>query len=641
MIEHIYIDFETYSEVDIKTVGAWAYAAHPSTEFICMAYTPDSCSTVEVTANVDKCRQRLEKWLSDTRFQLHAWNAFFEMSIAYHVLKVNGALSPARWTDPAAQAAAMALPRSLGACGVALNMPQDEQKDKRGRYLIQRLCKPYRGERVRDPALLIEFYQYCRQDVSAMRAISSKLRPLSAIERRVWELDQAINIRGVPIDTQTVDDAIAITNAITSKLDAKVKAITTGALENTRQRQKVIDYIERRSGYVLESFDKAYLTSVLHDEKLPPLARYLIEIRLQTGKTSTAKYHALQALVTDDNRAHGLLMYHAASTGRWGGRHFQPQNLPRGSFSDTDTCIELFKYRDIELLEAIYDDPMEALSSCLRGVICASVGKRLIVCDYNAIEARVLAWLAGQEDVLEVFRGHGRIYEHTASRIYHVGIEQVTKAQRFVGKTATLALGYQGGVKAFQAMAKAYGEDISEDLAEQIKNDWRKANPRIVSFWYDTDKVAVNAVKHPGERFICRGIGFRVIGGFLYCRLPSGRLLAYCQPQLVKGDFGGQQVSYMGTNSVTRKWERQKTYGGRLVENITQAVARDLLAEAMLRVEKAGYPVVLSVHDEIITETRSDFGSISEFESLMCELPSWAQGLPVKAEGFTCKRYHK
>ncbi len=629
------IDFETYSEGDIRKLGAWGYSKHPTTKVICMAYAYGEEDPILWLPEM-----KLPEFAKDpSSFKFNAWNSFFEYCIWHHVLNWPEVSVP-QWSDTAAHAAALAMPRALGACGAALGLSQDQQKDKRGKYLIQRLCKPYRGKRIQDDELLNELYDYCVQDVVAEREISKRLRPLNTLERKVWELDQTVNIRGVFIDTQAVDDALIIIDQVAEYLNGEVSRITDGELVNVSQRQRVIDYIGSL-GFVMEKFDKAYLEVVLKDESLPDIARRLIEIRQQLGKTSTAKYTALKELVTDDHRAHGLLMYHGAATGRWSGKHFQPQNLPRPSFDDTDKCIELFQFQDAEILGAIYNEPMEALSSSLRGMICAPEGKRLIVSDYSAIEARVLAWLAGQEDVLNVFRSHGMIYEHTATQIYGVELQNVDKEQRFIGKVATLALGYQGGAKAFQGMAEMYGVDIDTDLAETVKSDWRNANNKITRFWWDIDTAAKNATKHPGKTFQVRAIKFRVIGGYLFCRLPSGRALAYYQPRIAIGRFDNEQVTFMGTNSVTRKWQRQETYGGKLVENITQAVARDLMAEAMLRIEEAGYEVVLSVHDELIAEARNGFGSVEEFENLMCQLPSWAEGLPINSEGFECQRYRK
>lgn len=286
---------------------------------------------------------------------------------------------------------------------------------------------------------------------------------------------------------------------------------------------------------------------------------------------------------------------------------------------------------------------IETLTSCIRGMICAPAGRELLVADYSAIEARTLPWLAGQDDILEVFRGHGKIYEYVAQQIYGIPWQEVGKEseERFIGKVACLALGYAGGAKAFQGMAEAYGADIPEDLAETIKKDWREANDKIVKYWYDCEKAAINAVRNPGKTYKVRNIAYRVIKGYLFAKLPSGRCLAYYQPRLEEGKFGNDQITFMGTNSVTRKWERQSTYSGKLVENLTQAVARDIMAEAIIRVEDAGYEVVLSVHDELVAEVDEGFGSLEEFEELMCVLPPWAAGLPLDTSGYKAKRYRK
>ena len=296
---------------------------------------------------------------------------------------------------------------------------------------------------------------------------------------------------------------------------------------------------------------------------------------------------------------------------------------------------------DVEILSLLYDDPMEALSSCVRGMITTPPGKILMVADYSAIEARVLAWLAGQDDVTEVFKGHGKIYEHTASQIYNKSMDDISKDERFVGKVATLALGYQGGKRAFQGMAKNYAVEIDEEMAVRVVTEWRSANQMITSFWKNIEQAAVATVDSPCKPQSYRGIRFSCHHGFLFCQLPSKRQIAYYDPEISEGMYGNQQVTYMGVNGVTRKWERTPTYGGKLTENIVQAVARDLLAYAMLNIEKANYEIVLTVHDEIIAEVDRKTGSVEEFETLMEKLPQWAKGLPLKAEGYSCERYQK
>lgn len=667
----LHLDFETYSEVDIKKVGAWAYSCHPSTEIICMgsACGGHRSEIPYLATDIIAIATTIEAIVITAEQMLTAWNSFFELSIIVNTLprqyiksirEKHGegryqfygrsfsdaenwkkkCLDMSLWDDTAATAAALALPRTLGDCAEALGLPNDQQKDKRGKYLIQRLCKPYRGERVRDPELLEELYEYCKQDVITENAVSRKLRPLSKQERAVWELDQTINARGVPVDTRSVSDAIHLIDQTTEQLNKKVERITNGALVNVSQRARVLDYINEQ-GISLDAFDKVTLEKTLKRKDLPQDVRQLIEIRQQTGKTSNAKYATLNSIVSTDGRARGLLLYHGASTGRWSGRLFQPQNIPRGTVNNPDACISLFHQRDPELIEMLCGDAMDVLSSCLRGMICASPGHVLFISDYSAIEARVLAWLTHQKDVLEVFRTHEKLYEHTASKIYKKPVEGITGDERFVGKVASLALGYGGGVAAFVSMAEVYGVNIDEAFAEKIKTDWRRSNRNIVNYWYDCERAAIDAVKSPGSTHKVNNIRFGVRGDFLFIVLPSGRPLAYYKPDIGTGRFDNECVTFMGTNSVTRKWERQQTYGGKLVENITQAVARDLMANAMGVVENSGYHVVLSVHDELIAEVPERFGNIEEFNRLMCNTPNWAKGLPISAKGFTSKRYKK
>jgi DNA polymerase len=365
--------------------------------------------------------------------------------------------------------------------------------------------------------------------------------------------------------------------------------------------------------------------------------RDVLKVRQTLGKASTSKYQAMQNLAGHDNRARGVFSYHGAQTGRWAGRGFQPQNLPRPAFNDADTCVQLFDQRDPELLEMLYGDPMAALSSTLRSMIVPAQGNRLMVVDFNAIEARVLAWLAGEQEPLDVFATGQCIYCHAATSIYGRTITKKDKEERQIGKVAVLALGYQGGVGAFQTMAAAYRVEIEDELADQIKVKWRKANKNIVRFWYALEEAANNAVKHRGHAFDAGPITFKCHGDFLFAKLPSGRRLAYYQPRL-----GNNGLEFWGTDSrLGGRWAKLDTYGGKLAENITQAVARDLLADAMLRVEAKGYPVVMHVHDEIVSEVPKDFGSLAEFEQLICQMPDWATGLPMAVEGFECERYRK
>lgn len=634
----ISIDFETYSECDIKTAGGYNYAAHPSTEVICMAWAIDY-EEPQLWTPDQPFPKRLAHALMWENAEVWAWNAAFERAVWHHKIlwKHDIGVADHKWNDTAALAATLALPRALGKCAEVLEL--SDQKDTRGRFLIQRLCKPYRGERRTDQHLLDELYAYCKQDVVTERAIKNyilKYKPMGEHERAVWLLDQEINWRGVGIDVPNVENALDLIIATAERLNASVVDLTDGALSGVGSRAQVMSWC-RDQGYRLGGYDKNAILTALADPALPANVRDVLKVRQTLGKASTSKYLAMQNLAGADHRARGVFSYHGAQTGRWAGRGFQPQNLPRPAFKDADTCVQLFDQRDPELLEMLYGDPMVALSSTLRSMIVPAQGKRLLVVDFNAIEARVLAWLAGEQAPLDVFASGQCIYCHAATSIYGRTITKADQAERQIGKVAVLALGYQGGVGAFQTMAAAYRVEIEDELADQIKVKWRKANKNIVRFWYDLEAAANNAVKHRGHAFDAGPITFKCHGDFLFAKLPSGRRLAYYQPRL-----GNNGLEFWGTDSrLGGRWAKLDTYGGKLAENITQAVARDLLADAMLRVEAAGYPVVMHVHDEIVSEVPKDFGSLAEFEELICQMPDWATGLPMAAEGFECERYRK
>jgi DNA polymerase len=634
----ISIDFETYSECDIKTAGGYNYAAHPSTEVICMAWAIDD-EDPQLWTPSELVPERLCDAILDGA-EVWAWNAAFERAVWEHCLKDTGIfphVQPHQWNDTAALGATLALPRALGQCAEVLDLV--EQKDTRGRYLIQRLCKPYRGERRRDQHLLDELYEYCKQDVVTERAIKKyvqQYKPMGEHEREVWLLDQAINWRGVGIDTTNVANALDLIVATAERLNASVVDITDGALSGVGSRAQVMAWC-RDQGYRLGGYDKNAILEALADPALPPVVRDVLKVRQTLGKASTSKYLSMQNLAGHDNRARGVFSYHGAQTGRWAGRGFQPQNLPRPAFDDADNCVKLFEHRDPELLEILYGDPMVALSSTLRSMIVPDAGNRLLVADFNAIEARVLAWLAGEQAPLDVFASGQCIYCHAATSIYGRTITKADKEERQIGKVAVLALGYQGGVGAFQTMAAAYRVEISDEMADDIKVKWRKANRNISRFWYALEEAAKNAVVHRGHAFEAGPITFKCHGDFLFAKLPSGRRLAYYKPVI-----GNNGLEFWGTDSrLGGRWAKLTTYGGKLCENVTQAVSRDLLADAMLRVEAAGYPVVMSVHDEVVSEAPIGFGSLEEFERLMCVMPDWATGLPMAVEGFECERYRK
>jgi len=632
----ISIDFETYSECDIFKAGAYAYADHHSTKVLCLAYAVDDGEPKLWTPDMPVPTALFN--LITGGAVLWAWNSFFEMSIWSQVLGWPE-VPISQWRDTAALAAAQAYPRALGKCGEALGLTGDAAKSKRGKLLIQRLCKPYRGERRKDPELFKELCDYCLQDVVAEREIRNKLRPLRGIEEQVWIVDQLINWRGVRLDRDSIFNALDIIDKHSLVLNAQVKNITNNQMDSTGSRAKSMMWIEQQ-GYTIASYDKAAIAEAMSDDSCPENVKKFLEIRQALSRSSTKKYESMKTLLGGDGRAHGVLMYHGAATGRWSGRGFQPQNLPRPTIKDVDAVIEQMTLREPSEIDG---EPMESLASCLRGMLIASEGNRLVVSDYSSIEARVLSWLAGHYDALDIFKDNKDIYKYTAAEMYGIAYGDVNYDQRFVGKVATLALGYQGGVRAFQKMSEAYGTEVTEDQALKIRNDWREANDPIVKLWVKVEKQARNAISYKDNRDVdyeCAKGAFKFVKGDLLFRLPSRRILSFPQAKFVEGDRGMDLV-YNGMNNHTHKWGQIKAYGGSLVQSITQAVARDLLAEAILRLEKANYPIVLHVHDEIVADVPNGFGSLAEFEKLMCVLPDWAVGLPVTAEGYESQRYRK
>jgi len=621
------LDFETYSECDIRTAGAWAYADHPSTEVLCLAWSVNDEPPVIWTPNMPAPVELFR--LIERGAEVWAWNSFFELAVWQRVL-MWPTIPISQWNDTAALSAAQAYPRALGRCGEFMNITGDAVKDKRGKYLIQRLCKPYRGERVRDPELLSELYDYCLQDVIAERAIRKNLRPLHPNERGVWEADQRMNLRGVKLDADNCEHAIEIIKQVEVKLNQEVFELTDGELASTASRAKSLSWINRQ-GLAMDSYDKASVTCALEGVCPPNVYRFL-QIRQALSKSSTKKFQAMLACLGRDGRAHGTGMYHGAATGRWSGRHFQPQNLPRPIVDDVDPIIDALRYRCPDQLPG---EPMALLASCLRGMLIASKGRRLIVSDYSAIEARVLAWLAGHETVLKSFREGLDLYKVTASDMYGITYMNVDKDQRFDGKIAVLALGYQGGSRAFTKMAANYGTDVDDATALKIRDDWRAANRPIVKLWHEVERAASNAIQY-GRREETRAGDFMMVKGDLLFKLPSGRCLSFPQAALISN-----KITYQGMNNFTHKWGAIETYGGSLVQSITQAVARDLLAHALLKLDAAGYDPIMTVHDEIVADTKIGHGSLDEFNTLMCELPSWASGLPVDVEGYEADRYRK
>ena len=656
MIMHL--DLETFSAAELKDVGQDNYSNHPSTGVHCAAYAFGDEPVCLWTPGERVPERVADHILSGGVVVAH--NAPFEIALTNNVLaRKHGwpELKPEQMRCTLAMAYAMALPGALEnaapACGIA------QRKDQVGKRIMLKWCRPkldgtfWRPED--DPEQFQALVDYCRQDVEVERALHHRLMDLSDDEQRLWALDYKINQRGVLVDLPSIGAAIGLVEREKGRLNAEMLKVTGGVVGSCTEVQLLVKWI-RSQGVEIPGLAKADVLDALSGN-LPPQVRAALRLRKEAAKSSTAKLTAMRDRASADGRVRNIHQYHGANTGRWAGRGIQVQNLPRPrvgiSAKDVPVIIDMFKKP--ELLDMSYGPIMDALADCVRGMIIAKPGHDLIAVDFSAVEARVLAWLAGEKHVLDTFRRGEDLYKAAAARIYGVPVTKVTKDQRQIGKVATLALGYGGGVGAFQAMARGYGVVVPDAEAEAIKTAWRQGHPNIVRYWYELEQRAIEA------SYGCDSPVWRKRGSFLWCRLPSGRVLCYPYPEIrtVSTPWGSDKdaLTYMTVvdDNTRRKgkilqdtaangnWQRISTYGGSLAENVTQAVARDLLRDAMFRLEAAGYPVIMHVHDEAVVEvpTSCDDRTLSQIEELMAETPAWAKGLPLAAEGWRGTRYRK
>jgi DNA polymerase len=637
----LFMDLETFCETPLRN-GTSRYAE--GAEVLLTAYALGD-DPVEV----------VEGWppaltsLAGSAEKIVTHNARFDRTILAHQ-RVALPISKIHCTQ--AQARSVGLPGALDKLCDILGVPLDKAKEKQGKQLIQLFCKPRpknrkerRATKATHPVEWARFVDYCRLDVEAMREVYQRLPSwnYTGFEREMWELDQAINERGFAVDLDLAGAAISAVAAEQKRLGKRTVEITDGAVGSTNQRDELLKHLLNECGVSLPDMQKGTLERRLNDENLPDAARELIAIRLEASSTSVAKYQALVNGVSADGRLRGALEFcGAARTGRWSGRLFQPQNLPRPKHSndDIEATIDALKGG---VADVLFGDVIARCSSAIRGSIVAPEGKKLIVADLANIEGRVLAWLAGETWKLDAFRkydeGQGPdLYLVTAAQILGKRVDQVTKAERqSTGKVPELACGFGGAVGAFETMARLYGLDISEQEALRIVKAWRGRHPETVDLWYGLEARVKDAILSPGTTLAYGRLKVRRDGNWLRMVLPSGRALCYPSPRVEYGE-----ITYSGIDQYTRRWDRIKTYGGKLVENATQATARDVLADAMLRAEKAGYSVVLSVHDELICETPDEpQWSADGLVEVMTMNPPWAEGLPLAAEGEEMRRYRK
>ena len=638
-------DIESFSDVDLVKCGVYAYADSPAFEILLFAYSFDGGETQIIDlAQGEKLPAEVEEAIFDVSVTKTAYNANFERTC---LSKYFGRyIPPESWHCSAVQAAMLALPRSLEDVGRVLGL--DEQKMKEGKELIRYFCVPCKptkanGGRTRNlpchaPEKWELFKTYCKRDVDVEKSIRRKLHnfPIPESEMELYRLDQRINDRGVLVDMGLVEQAIACERLHKEVVTKRAYELT--GLENPNSVAQLKGWLGDM-GMEAESLSKKAVAEMIAETDGE--VEELLRLRLMLAKTSVKKYEAIERSACSDGRVHGMLMFYGANrSGRWSGKNVQLHNLPKNYLPDLELARELVKQGRFEDIELLYDSTPNVLSELIRTAFIPKPGCRFVVADFSAIEARVLAWLSGEQWRLDVFTSHGKIYEASASSMFHVPMEEITKGSplRQKGKLAELGLGFGGAAGALISMG-ALDMGLTEEELPPLVAAWRKANPHITQFWWDVDAAAVKAVTEKQKTKVGKII-FEYKSGILFITLPSGRKLSYVKPRMAVNRFGRDGLTYEGI-SENKKWSRIETYGPKLVENIVQGTARDLLAEAMLRVEKKGYPIVMHCHDEIIAEVPEGIGSVDEMCEIMAIQPKWAEGLPLRADGYSCSFYQK
>lgn len=655
---HLSIDIETKSSVDIGKAGAYKYAQSPDFGILLFAYSLDD-SPVRVIdlACGEKIPETIRLALIDPAVTKHAYNAAFE----WYCLNRAGYQTPLeQWKCTMAHGLYCGYTAGLDATGKAIGLPQEKQKLATGKALIKYFCTPCRPTKANGgrtwnlpehaPEKWELFKEYCGQDVVTEKAILRRLEmfPMPEEEEKLWQMDVRMNAYGVRVDTGLIGGALSIHERSTEELSRKAAAIT--GLSNPNSTAQLLGWL-RGQGTELPDLRKETVAETLDNpENLPEEVKTVLEIRQQLGKTSIKKYEAMKAACCMDERVRGLTQYYGANrTGRWAGRMVQMQNLPRNYLKTLDYARKLVKAGNYEGVKALYGNVPDTLSQLIRTAFIPSEGHKFVVADFSAIEARVIAWLAGEQWVNEVFATHGKIYEATASQMFGVPVEKIVKGNpeyslRQKGKVATLALGYQGGVNSLISMG-ALGMGLTEEELPEIVDRWRQANPRIVDLWHQVGNAAL-AVMESAQPQAVHGLVFALEGDLLYgqsfltMRLPSGRKLFYPKPFLKENQFGRPAVHYYTVGQQTRKWEVASTYGGKMVENIVQAIARDCLAETLKRIDARGLQVVFHVHDEVIIDAPMET-TVEEICGLMAEPIPWAPGLILRGAGFESSYYMK
>lgn len=648
-MSNLCLDLETYSDIDIAKAGVYKYVESDNFEILLFAYAFDN----EEVQIVDMTEEDLPEYLKDALVNPNILKSSFNANFERTALSkfIGNTLDPSSWQCTMIKALTVGLPGSLDMVGKVLNFEEDKQKMKEGKALIQYFCKPCKptkanGGRTRNlPEHDLEkwetFKLYCKQDVAVERDIRNKLSKYKTTnkEQRLWELDQHINDRGVGTDLVLIEKAIECDANYAKRLENEAREIT--GLGNPNSPTQLKKWLGERVGHEVTSLTKESVP-VLLDEAKDENVKRLLELRQLMAKTSIKKYQTMQNARCEDGRVRGLLQFYGANrTGRWAGRLVQVQNLPQNHLPDLDdarNCIREGRFDDVEFL---YDSIPDTLSQLIRTAFIPREGNRFLVADFSAIEARVIAWYAGEQWRLDVFNNDGDIYCASASQMFKVPVEKhgINGHLRQKGKIAELALGYGGSVGALTSMDKA--KSIPEDELPGIVSRWREASPHITKFWWDVDKAAKKAIKE--RTTVCMQFGLKFIydPGVLFIQLPSGRKLSYIRPKIEIGKFDKPIITYEGMEQTSKQWTTLETYGPKLVENIVQATARDCLSEAMFKVNKAGYDIVMHVHDELIMDVPKGFGSLEEVNGIFGEPIDWAPGLPLNADGYECSYYKK
>lgn len=643
------IDIETFSSTDLIKSGVYKYVEADDFAILLFAYSLNG-APVEVIelANCDDVPVDIFNYLTDPSVLKTAYNANFERTCIGKHYGIN--LPAEQWSCTAAKASMLGLPLNLDATSKVLQLP--ETKNAEGKTLIRYFsvpCKPTKvnGGRTRnypehDLEKWAKFQEYCAQDVVVEQSIRNKIEffNIPETETRLWNLDQKINDIGILLDPAFVQNAIQLDMINREKLT--IEAIELTGLDNPNSAVQLKAWLTDETGSEVEKLTKEAVPELLKttdDDKV----KRVLNIRQEMAKTSVKKYESMAKVICSDNRVRGLLQYYGANrTGRWAGRLIQVQNLPQNHLVDLDLARQLVAAGDLEMLEILFGNVPDTLSQLIRTAFIAPDGHRFIVADFSAIEARVIAWLSDERWRLDVFNTHGKIYEASAAHMFKVPIESVTKGSplRQKGKISELALGYGGGPNALLTMG-AIKMGLKEEELPKLVNMWRNANKKIVEYWSVVEETAIEAVTNGGKHSLSHGVSFFTEKGILFIQLPSGRRLSYLRPKLKPNRFGGTSLCYEGMNQTTKVWGLQETYGGKLVENIVQAVARDCLADAMLRLDDQGFKLVCHVHDEVVIEERDEHVRLGEVNKIMGQAIPWAKGLPMAADSYETKYYRK